>query len=138
MGTEGQLAVIAGEVRTCALCPLARGRTQAVPGEGHPLSDVLFVGEVHGQHRRSAGRFVWPMYQPTAALHQASLRETLFRDIRNLPAALLAAGEAIETERMAAVAVVVGSAPEAGSGAMVAPLTGTDSRPADDEQMTLF
>ena len=96
------------------------------------------IGEVHGQLRRSAGRFVFPMYHPAAALHQASLRETLFRDVRSLPAALLAAREAIETERMAAVAVVVGSAPEAGSGAMVAPLTGADSRPADDEQMTLF
>ena len=232
MGTEGQLAIVAGEVRTCALCPLARGRTQAVPGEGNSLSDVLLVGEgpgaredatgrpfvgpagqlltellnavgwqrsevfitnvvkcrppgnrdpeqaeiagcspyldrqeaaldpavivtlgrfslqrylpgarigeVHGQLRRSAGRFVFPMYHPAAALHQASLRETLFRDIRGLPAALLAARGAIETERMAAVAVVVGSAPEAGSGAMVAPLTGSDSTAADDEQMTLF
>jgi hypothetical protein len=40
------------------------------------------------------------MYHPAAALHQASLRETLVRDIRGLPAALLAAREAIEAERM--------------------------------------
>ena len=96
------------------------------------------IGEVHGKLRRSGGRFVFPMYHPAAALHQASLRETLFRDIRGLPAALLAAREAIETERMAADTVVVGSAPEAGSGAMVAPLTGVKSTPPDDEQMTLF
>lgn len=232
MGTEGQLESVAGEVRVCTLCPLARGRTLAVPGEGNPLSDVLFVGEgpggredatgrpfvgpagqlltellnavgwqrsevfitnvvkcrppgnrdpesaeiaacspyldrqeaaldpavivtlgrfslqrylpgsrigeVHGKLRRSAGRFVFPMYHPAAALHQASLRETLFRDIHGLPAALLAAREAIETERMATVGVEIGSAPEAGSGAMVAPLTGAESTPSDDEQMTLF
>jgi uracil-DNA glycosylase len=232
MGTEGQLASVAGEVRACALCRLARGRTLAVPGEGNPLSDVLFVGEgpggredatgrpfvgpagqlltellnalgwqrsevfitnvvkcrppgnrdpepaeiaacspyldrqeaaldpavivtlgrfslqrylpgarigeVHGQLRRSAGRFVFPMYHPAAALHQASLRETLFRDIRGLPAALLAAREAIESERMTAVTVEIGSAPEPGSGAMVASLTGTELTDPDDEQMTLF
>jgi uracil-DNA glycosylase family 4 len=232
MGTEGQLESVAGEVLACVLCPLARGRTLAVPGEGNPLSDVLFVGEgpggredatgrpfvgpagqlltellnavgwqrsevfitnvvkcrppgnrdpepaeiaacspyldrqeaaldpavivtlgrfslqrylpgarigeVHGKLRRSAGRFVFPMYHPAAALHQASLRETLFRDIRGLPAALLAAREAIETERMAAVRVEIGSAPEPGSGAMVTPLTEAESTPPDDEQMTLF
>jgi len=232
MGTEGQLESVAGEVRACTLCPLARGRTLAVPGEGNPLSDVLFVGEgpggredatgrpfvgpagqlltellnalgwqrsevfitnvvkrrppgnrdpepaeiaacspyldrqeaaldpavivtlgrfslqrylpgsrigeVHGKLRRSAGRFVFPMYHPAAALHQASLRETLFRDIRGLPAALLGAREAIETERMATVGVEIWSAPEPGSEAMVAPLTGADSTPSDDEQMTLF
>jgi uracil-DNA glycosylase family 4 len=232
MGTERQLASIAGEVRACTLCPLARGRTLAVPGEGNALSDVLFVGEgpggredatgrpfvgpagqlltellnvlgwqrsevfvtnvvkcrppgnrdpepaeiaacspyldrqeaalepavvvtlgryslqrylpgarigeVHGTLRRSAGRFVFPMYHPAAALHQASLRETLFRDIRGLPAALLAAREAIEAERMAAVTVEIESAPVAGSGVMVAPLAGAESTSPDDEQMTLF
>ena len=32
------------------------------------------IGEVHGRLRRSGGRFVFPMYHPAAALHQASLR----------------------------------------------------------------
>ncbi|HSK94897.1 MAG TPA: uracil-DNA glycosylase [Candidatus Angelobacter sp.] len=62
------------------------------------------IGAVHGQLRRSfTGQHVFPMYHPAAALHQASLRETLFRDIRGLPAALLAAREALgsESERMA-------------------------------------
>jgi hypothetical protein len=38
------------------------------------------------------------MYHPAAALHQASLRETLFRDVRGLPAALLAARAALDAE----------------------------------------
>jgi uracil-DNA glycosylase len=61
------------------------------------------ISAVHGQLRRSGGRFIYPMYHPAAALHQASLRETLFTDIRGLPAALLAAREALEAERVASV-----------------------------------
>jgi uracil-DNA glycosylase len=86
------------------------------------------IGAVHGRLRRSfAGLHVFPMYHPAAALHQASLRETLFRDMRGLPAALLAAREALEAERAASVQVeppapVVVAAP-----------------PVDDaEQMSLF
>ncbi|HET6381603.1 MAG TPA: uracil-DNA glycosylase [candidate division Zixibacteria bacterium] len=209
MGTQAELAQIASEVRACTRCPLHRGRTQAVPGEGNPLSDVLLVGEgpgaredatgrpfvgpagqllsellrsigweredvfianvvkcrppgnrdpepeevaacgqfldrqeraldpavivtlgrhslrrylpgariseAHGKLRRSGGRFIFPMYHPAAALHQASLRETLFADIRGLPAALLAAREALEAERAVSAhreAAAVQSAPQ--------------------------
>jgi uracil-DNA glycosylase, family 4 len=57
------------------------------------------IGAVHGRLHRSRGRFVFPMYHPAAALHQSSLRETLFNDIRGLPAGLVSAREAIEAER---------------------------------------
>ena len=221
MGTEAALAEIAAEVRVCTRCPLHRGRTNAVPGEGNPLSDVLIVGEgpgaredatgrpfvgpagqllvellrsigwsredvfianvvkcrppgnrdpeeeeihacgayldrqehalepavivtlgrhslrrylpdarisaMHGQLRRAGGRFVFPMYHPAAALHQTSLRETLFADVRGLPAALLAARQALEAERMAAIEVMAAE-PEP---ALVA--AGDDT-----EQLTLF
>jgi uracil-DNA glycosylase family 4 len=219
--TGAALAEIAAEVRRCTRCPLHRGRTQAVPGEGNALSDVLLVGEgpgaredatgrpfvgpagqllnellqsigwaredvfianvvkcrppgnrdpepgevaacgsflerqedvldpavivtlgrhslrrylpdarisaVHGSLRRTGGRFVFPMYHPAAALHQASLRETLFADMRGLPAALLAAREAIEAERVAALDVVAAE-PE--------PILTAAGR--DTEQLTLF
>ena len=229
MGTEAQLAVIAGEVRSCHRCPLARGRTTAVPGEGNPLSDVLLVGEgpggredatgrpfvgpagqlltellasvgwersdvfitnvvkcrppgnrdpmpeeitacgtyldrqetaldpaivvtlgryslqrylpgarigeAHGRLRRNAGRFVFPMYHPAAALHQSSLRETLFRDIRGLPAALLAAREAIEAERNPSVQADIAPGSPTGAPALgAAPEQGR----SDDDQLTLF
>jgi DNA polymerase len=221
MGTEAALSAIAAEVRGCTRCPLHRGRTNSVPGEGNPLSDVLLVGEgpgaredatgrpfvgpagqllnellrsigwaredvfianvvkcrppanrdpepeeiaacaayldrqemaldpavivtlgrhslrrylpdarissVHGSLRRAGGRFVFPMYHPAAALHQASLRETLFVDMRGLPAALLAAREAIEAERVSAIEVV----PAEPQPALVA--AGEDT-----EQLTLF
>jgi uracil-DNA glycosylase len=230
MGTATQptsgavaLELIADEVRGCTRCPLAAGRTHAVPGEGNLLSDVLLVGEgpgaredatgrpfvgpagqlldellrsigwarddvfitnvvkcrppgnrdpepaeeaacaeyldrqelaldpsvvvtlgrhslqrylpgarigaVHGQLRRSfSGQHVFAMYHPAAALHQASLRETLFRDMRGLPAALLAAREALGGESMTTIEAAEVAAPEP------APV-----QPADDaEQMTLF
>jgi uracil-DNA glycosylase family 4 len=227
MGTEAELAVVAGEVRGCQRCALARGRMMAVPGEGNPFSDVLLVGEgpggredatgrpfvgpagqlltellrsigwergdvfitnvvkcrppgnrdpepdeigacssyldrqeralapavivtlgryslqrylpgarigeAHGHLRRNSGRFVFPMYHPAAALHQSSLRETLFRDVRGLPAALLAAREAIETERTEAE-----PGPSAVSATSVAESVTSSPGPRDDEQMTLF
>jgi DNA polymerase len=87
------------------------------------------IGAVHGALRRSySGLHVFPMYHPAAALHQASLRETLFHDMRGLPAALLAARHALEDERAAAVQAEVMVSP-------VEPL----SAPVDDaQQMTLF
>ena len=86
------------------------------------------IGAVHGRLRRSfAGLHVFPMYHPAAALHQSSLRETLFRDMRGLPAALLAAREAIEAERAASV-----------QAEPVVPVEVPTAAPDDAEQMTLF
>ena len=50
------LEAIAAEVRTCTRCRLAAGRTQAVPGEGHPDTEVVFVGEGPGQNEDRQGR----------------------------------------------------------------------------------
>jgi uracil-DNA glycosylase family 4 len=226
MGTEARLAAVAAEVRGCTLCPLAKGRTLAVPGEGNPRSDVLCVGEgpggredatgrpfvgpagqllsellrsigwdrgdvfitnvvkcrppgnrdpepseiaacsgyldrqeealdpavvvtlgrhslqrylpgarigeVHGTLRRSGGHYIFPMYHPAAALHQSTLRETLFRDIRGLPAALLTAREALEAERSPAVEPAPPTGDTRGD-----PSTGAE-RDDSDQQMTLF
>jgi len=87
------------------------------------------IGAVHGQLRRSfSGQHVFPMYHPAAALHQSSLRETLVRDVRGLPAALLAARE------------VIGAEAAASEQPMVPPATGAPGPPDDPgaEQMTFF
>ena len=223
---EAALAQVAREARACTRCALHRGRTQAVPGEGNPISDVLLVGEgpgaredatgrpfvgpagellnellhsigwergdvfianvvkcrppgnrdpepaeiaacapylerqeqaldpavivtlgrhslqrylpearigaTHGQLRRlSSGQHVFPMYHPAAALHQSSLRETLFRDMRRLPAALLVARRALEDEQIASVHETDG--PELPGQQPTSP-----ERDAGAEQMTLF
>jgi len=50
------LEAIADEVRACTRCRLAEGRTKAVPGEGNPDTEVMFVGEGPGQHEDRQGR----------------------------------------------------------------------------------
>jgi len=50
------LDAIAAEVRACTRCRLAQGRTKAVPGEGHPDTEVVFVGEGPGQNEDQQGR----------------------------------------------------------------------------------
>ena len=87
------------------------------------------ISEAHGRLRRSyTGQHVFPMYHPAAALHQASLRDTLFRDMRGLPGALLDARGAIEAERAATVQV------EEATDTAVIPDPSLD----DAAQMTLF
>lgn len=50
------LEAIAAEVRACTRCRLHEGRTSAVPGEGHPSTEVVFVGEGPGFHEDRQGR----------------------------------------------------------------------------------
>jgi DNA polymerase len=50
------LEVIAAEVRGCTKCRLAETRTKAVPGEGRPDTEVMFVGEGPGQNEDAQGR----------------------------------------------------------------------------------
>ena len=47
---------IAAEVRACTACRLHEGRTRAVPGEGDPDTEVVFVGEGPGQNEDREGR----------------------------------------------------------------------------------
>ena len=50
------LELVAAEVRACRRCRLNEGRTQAVPGEGHPATEVVFVGEGPGFNEDRQGR----------------------------------------------------------------------------------
>ncbi|MFQ6027679.1 MAG: uracil-DNA glycosylase family protein [Dehalococcoidia bacterium] len=43
-------------VRQCTDCPLHQGRTNAVPGEGSPTADLLFIGEGPGFQEDRQGR----------------------------------------------------------------------------------
>lgn len=53
---KAALDAIAAEVRACRRCPLANGRTNAVPGEGDPDTEVVFVGEGPGFNEDRQGR----------------------------------------------------------------------------------
>ena len=50
------LEQIAAEVRVCTRCRLSQGRTNAVPGEGNPDTEVMFVGEGPGFNEDKLGR----------------------------------------------------------------------------------
>ena len=52
---------VAHLVRNCTDCPLSRGRANAVPGEGNPHAEVMFIGEGPGFQEDRLGRpFVGP------------------------------------------------------------------------------
>lgn len=53
---QAALETIAAGIRGCQRCRLASGRTNAVPGEGHPDTEVVFVGEGPGEREDLKGR----------------------------------------------------------------------------------
>jgi len=56
MNKEQQLKKLAKKIKTCSACPLARRRTQAVPGEGNAATKIIFVGEGPGKQEDEQGR----------------------------------------------------------------------------------
>ncbi len=50
------LETIAKQVKECQNCPLYEKATQAVPGEGNPNSEVMFIGEGPGAEEDKQGR----------------------------------------------------------------------------------
>ena len=75
------LEIIADEVRTCTLCRLSEGRTNAVPGEGSGFAKIMFIGEAPGRSEDQQGRpFVGVAGKLlTEALQEAGLsREDVF------------------------------------------------------------
>ena len=50
-----QLDLLADQIRTCTLCRLCEGRTNAVPGSGSYQAEVVFVGEGPGKSEDEQG-----------------------------------------------------------------------------------
>jgi len=65
------LEQVAAEVRVCRRCRLHEQRTNAVPGEGHPSTEVLVVGEGPGLNEDRQGR---PFVGPAGAFLDELLR----------------------------------------------------------------
>jgi uracil-DNA glycosylase family 4 len=51
-----QLNDLYEQIRVCQKCILAKGRTNAVPGEGPPEAQIMFIGEAPGFHEDRQGR----------------------------------------------------------------------------------
>lgn len=50
------LAELSAGVAACRACPLGARRTRAVPGEGPPDAEIMFIGEGPGYHEDQQGR----------------------------------------------------------------------------------
>lgn len=55
VATLTTLEAIDRAVHDCTACPLAAGRLTAVPGDGDPKSEILFIGEGPGQKEDETG-----------------------------------------------------------------------------------
>ena len=51
-----ELTTLYDRVRACKKCDLAKGRTNAVPGEGPENAEIVFIGEAPGFHEDREGR----------------------------------------------------------------------------------
>ncbi len=51
----GALSSIAADIALCKLCPLHKGRTHTVPGDGHPAPRLCFIGEGPGADEDATG-----------------------------------------------------------------------------------
>lgn len=56
MGDLETLQDVDRTIRSCELCRLSQSRTNAVPGEGRPDADIMFIGEGPGFHEDQQGR----------------------------------------------------------------------------------
>lgn len=56
MNTAAILQEIAAQVAVCEACSLFHSRKNAVPGEGNPNSEIMFIGEGPGFHENEQGR----------------------------------------------------------------------------------
>ena len=56
MGDEQKLEKLAKRIKVCTLCELHRSRTEAVPGEGPPHAEIMFIGEGPGATEDKQGR----------------------------------------------------------------------------------
>ncbi len=50
-----ELEELAQQIKRCQACRLARSRTQAVPGDGNPKAEIMFIGEAPGYHEDQQG-----------------------------------------------------------------------------------
>lgn len=56
MFVKDSLDIVAAEVTVCVKCPLWKTRKKAVPGEGNPESQIMFIGEAPGYWEDVKGR----------------------------------------------------------------------------------
>lgn len=76
MNKQNQLEQIAKEIEKCELCKIGKHGV-AVPGEGNPDADVIFVGEAPGKQEAVTGR---PFIGRSGKLLRSLIREIGLRE----------------------------------------------------------
>jgi len=56
MSETNRLSLIREEILHCQKCPLAKGRKNAVPGEGPSSVEIMFIGEGPGYYENQQGK----------------------------------------------------------------------------------
>ncbi len=56
MDKKSELEKIAEQIKKCCCCEIGQTRTNAVPGEGNPNAQIVFVGEAPGADEDAQGR----------------------------------------------------------------------------------
>ncbi len=56
MDNISELQALSDQICNCTLCPLAKTRTKAVPGEGSTTPPIMFIGEGPGYNEDQQGR----------------------------------------------------------------------------------
>lgn len=72
MDKQKELDKIAQEIKKCATCKVGKNG-EAVPGEGNPDADVVFIGEAPGKTEAQTGR---PFIGRSGQLLRSLIRET--------------------------------------------------------------
>ncbi len=73
MDKAKELAKIAGEIERCPLCR-KWGKGKAVPGEGNPDAEIVFIGEAPGREEAETGR---PFVGRSGKFLRAMIRQIL-------------------------------------------------------------
>lgn len=80
MNKQKELDAIASEIEKCKVCK--EGKTgAAVPGEGNPDADIVFIGEAPGKKEAVAGR---PFIGRSGQLLRSLIREIGFDDTKDV------------------------------------------------------
>lgn len=80
MDKQQELEKITKEIENCKVCKVGKNG-KAVPGEGNPNADVIFIGEAPGRQEAATGR---PFIGRSGQLLRSLIREIGLDDIKDV------------------------------------------------------
>jgi len=80
MNKQSELNKIAKEIENCKICKIGKNG-EAVPGEGNPDADIVFIGEAPGRQEAATGR---PFIGRSGQLLRSLIREIGLNDEKDV------------------------------------------------------